>query len=40
MSHEQTLAWLDQANAGMVLAAADRLTAAVREIHKIADDAA
>ncbi len=38
MSHEQMLAWLDQANAGEVQAAADRLTAAATEIRKIADE--
>ncbi|MEU0597697.1 translation initiation factor IF-2 [Streptomyces sp. NPDC006393] len=38
MSHEQMLAWLDQANAGEVQAAADRLTAAAKEIRKIADE--
>ncbi|MFE2988190.1 translation initiation factor IF-2 [Streptomyces sp. NPDC059262] len=38
MSHEQMLAWLDQANSGDVQAAAGRLTAAAKEIHKIADE--
>ncbi|WJV46494.1 hypothetical protein [Streptomyces flavofungini] len=38
MSHEQMLAWLDQANAGQVQAAADRLVAAAAEIRKIADE--
>ncbi|MCD7440424.1 translation initiation factor IF-2 [Streptomyces lincolnensis] len=38
MSHEQMLAWLDQANAGTVQAAADRLIAAAKEIRKIADE--
>lgn len=38
MSHEQMLAWLDQANAGEVQAAADRLTAAAKEIRKIAEE--
>ncbi|MBL3666793.1 translation initiation factor IF-2 [Streptomyces sp. M2CJ-2] len=38
MSHEQMLAWLDKANAGTVQAAADRLIAAAKEIHKIAED--
>lgn len=38
MSHEQMLAWLDQADAGEVQAAADRLTTATTEIRKIADD--
>ncbi len=38
MSHEQMLAWLDQANAGEVQAAADRLTAAAEEIRKIAEE--
>ncbi|MFD9069335.1 translation initiation factor IF-2 [Streptomyces lasiicapitis] len=38
MSHEQMLAWLDQANGGVVQAAADRLVAAATEIRKIADE--
>ncbi|MFE9838220.1 translation initiation factor IF-2 [Streptomyces sp. NPDC005551] len=38
MSHEQMLQWLDQANAGTVQAAADRLTAAAREIRSIAEE--
>ncbi|MEV5876819.1 translation initiation factor IF-2 [Streptomyces sp. NPDC052101] len=38
MSHEQMLAWLDQADPGTVESAADRLAAAAREIHKIADE--
>ncbi|MCX5437646.1 translation initiation factor IF-2 [Streptomyces sp. NBC_00569] len=38
MSHEQMLAWLDQANSGDVQDAAGRLTAAAKEIHKIADE--
>ena len=38
MSHEQMLTWLDQANAGTVQAAADRLIAAAKEIRKIADE--
>jgi uncharacterized protein YukE len=38
MSHEEMLAWLDQANAGEVQAAADRLTAAATEIRKIAEE--
>ncbi|MEU8486493.1 translation initiation factor IF-2 [Streptomyces sp. NPDC048641] len=38
MSHEQMLAWLDQANSGDVQAAAGKLTAAAKEIHRIADD--
>ncbi|MFD6325973.1 translation initiation factor IF-2 [Streptomyces sp. NPDC058442] len=38
MSHEQMLAWLDQANAGTVQAAADRLVAAAEEIRKIAEE--
>ncbi|MEV6535434.1 translation initiation factor IF-2, partial [Streptomyces sp. NPDC051639] len=38
MSHEQMLAWLDQANAGTVQAAAARLTAAAKEIRKIAEE--
>jgi hypothetical protein len=36
MSHEQMLAWLDQANSGTVQAAADKLVAAAKEIRKIA----
>lgn len=38
MSHEQMLAWLDQANAGTVQAAADRLVTAAKEIRKIAEE--
>lgn len=38
MSHEQMLAWLDQANAGTVQAAATRLAAAAEEIRKIAEE--
>ncbi|GAA0906150.1 hypothetical protein GCM10009549_10890 [Streptomyces thermoalcalitolerans] len=38
MSHEQMLAWLDQANASEVQAAADRLMAAAKEIKKIAEE--
>ncbi|MER5845145.1 translation initiation factor IF-2 [Streptomyces prasinus] len=38
MSHEQMLAWLDKADAGMVQAAADRLTAAAEEIREIAEE--
>ncbi len=38
MSHEQMLAWLDQANAGTVQAAADRLVAAAKEIRRIAEE--
>ncbi|WP_406727371.1 translation initiation factor IF-2 [Streptomyces sp. GD-15H] len=38
MSHEQMLAWLDQANSGTVQAAADRLIAAAKEIRKIAEE--
>ncbi|GAA3835816.1 translation initiation factor IF-2 [Streptomyces phyllanthi] len=38
MSHEQMLAWLDQANAGTVQAAADRLATAAKEITKIAEE--
>ncbi|MGW5177131.1 translation initiation factor IF-2 [Streptomyces sp. NPDC004082] len=38
MSHEQMLQWLDQADAGTVQAAADRLTAAAREIRSIAEE--
>ncbi|WP_225098676.1 translation initiation factor IF-2 [Streptomyces sp. CoH27] len=38
MSHEQMLAWLDQADAGTVQAAADRLTVAAQEIRKIAEE--
>ncbi|CAM5546438.1 hypothetical protein SALBM311S_08240 [Streptomyces alboniger] len=38
MSHEQMLAWLDQANSGTVQAAADRLIAAAKEIRSIAED--
>ncbi|MFJ8827211.1 translation initiation factor IF-2 [Streptomyces sp. NPDC102467] len=36
MSHEQMLEWLDQASSGEIQAAADNLTAAAKEIHKIA----
>ncbi len=38
MSHEQMLAWLDQANSGTVQGAADRLAKVAEEIHKIADE--
>ncbi|MGW4750713.1 translation initiation factor IF-2, partial [Streptomyces sp. NPDC004290] len=38
ISHEQMLAWLDQANSGEVQAAAGRLTAAAEEIRKIAEE--
>lgn len=38
MSHEEMLAWLDQANAGEVQSAADRLTAAAKEIRKIGEE--
>ena len=38
MSHEQMLAWLDQANSGTVQAAADRLTAVAKEIRTIAEE--
>ncbi|OLZ60742.1 hypothetical protein AV521_44820 [Streptomyces sp. IMTB 2501] len=38
MSHEQMLAWLDQADAGTVQAAADRLAAAAQEIRNIAEE--
>ncbi|MFD7163976.1 translation initiation factor IF-2 [Streptomyces violascens] len=38
MSHEDMLAWLDQANSGTVQGAADRLAAAAKEIRKIAED--
>ncbi|MZD05402.1 translation initiation factor IF-2 [Streptomyces sp. SID5785] len=38
LTHEQMLAWLDQANSGEVQAAANRLAAAAKEIHKIADE--
>jgi uncharacterized protein YukE len=38
MSHEQMLAWLDQANSGTVRSAADRLTAAAKEIRKIGEE--
>ncbi|MER7686178.1 translation initiation factor IF-2 [Streptomyces sp. NPDC097610] len=38
MSHEQMLAWLDQANSGTVQGAADRLIAAAKEIRKIAEE--
>ncbi|MBK3575305.1 translation initiation factor IF-2 [Streptomyces sp. MBT65] len=38
MSHEQMLAWLDQANSGTVRSAADRLTAAAKKIRKIGEE--
>jgi len=38
MSHEQMLAWLDQANAGVVSGAAERLKSAADEIEKIAGE--
>jgi len=38
MSHEQMLAWLDQANSGVVSAAAARLKSAADEIEKIAGE--
>ncbi|MGW1891692.1 translation initiation factor IF-2 [Streptomyces sp. NPDC002004] len=38
MSHEQMLAWLDQADSGVVQAAADKLKAAATEISKIAEE--
>ena len=38
MTHEQMLKWLGRADHGTVQAAADRLTAAAKEIHKIAKD--
>ncbi|WP_405991465.1 translation initiation factor IF-2 [Streptomyces sp. NBC_00986] len=38
MSHEQMLAWLDQANPGTVRLAADRLTAAAEEIRRIGEE--
>ncbi|MFF5299005.1 translation initiation factor IF-2 [Streptomyces sp. NPDC013161] len=38
MSHEQMLAWLDQANSGTVRLAADRLTAAAQEIRRIGEE--
>ncbi|GAQ55541.1 hypothetical protein a10_05378 [Streptomyces acidiscabies] len=38
MSHEQMLAWLDQANAGTVAGAASRLKYAADEITKIAEE--
>ncbi|MFG3369009.1 translation initiation factor IF-2 [Streptomyces sp. NPDC048156] len=38
MSHEAMLEWLDQANSGSVQAAAERLKAAAKEIHSIAED--
>ncbi|MFI0238918.1 hypothetical protein [Streptomyces sp. NPDC016845] len=38
MTHEQMLAWLDAADAGTVQAAADKLAAAAKEIHSIADE--
>ncbi|MGY0024352.1 hypothetical protein ACVHNB_35985 [Streptomyces sp. YJ-C3] len=38
MTHEQMLAWLDNADADTVQAAADKLAAAAKEIHSIADE--
>ncbi|MGX1670209.1 translation initiation factor IF-2 [Streptomyces sp. NPDC055400] len=38
MSHEAMLDWLDQANSGSVQAAAEKLKAAAKEIHSIAED--
>jgi uncharacterized protein YukE len=38
MTHEQMLAWLDAADAGSVQAAADKLAAAAKEIHSIAEE--
>jgi len=38
MSHEQMLAWLDQADSGTVQAAADKLVSAAEEIRKIAEE--
>lgn len=38
MSHEEMLQWLDQANSGVVQAAADRLAAAAKAIHDIAGE--
>lgn len=38
MSHEEMLAWLDQANSGAIQGAADRLVSAATEIRKIAED--
>ncbi|MFB8270206.1 translation initiation factor IF-2 [Streptomyces sp. NPDC055955] len=38
MSHEAMLEWLDQANSGSIQAAAERLKAAAKEIHSIAED--
>lgn len=38
MSHEQMLAWLDQANSGVVSGAASRLKKAAEEIQDIADE--
>lgn len=38
MRHEDMLAWLDQANSGVVRGAADKLVAAAAEIHRIAED--
>ncbi len=38
MSHEEMLAWLDQANSGAIQSAADRLVSAATEIRKIAED--
>lgn len=38
MSHEQMLAWLDQANSGAVQGAADRLLSAAKKIREIGED--
>ncbi|MFD7179807.1 hypothetical protein ACFV90_07255 [Streptomyces sp. NPDC059904] len=38
MTHEQMLAWLDEADAGTVQAAADKLASAAKEIHSIAEE--
>lgn len=38
MSHEEMLAWLDEANSGAIQGAADRLVSAATEIRKIAED--
>lgn len=38
MSHEQMLAWLDQADSGTVQAAAEKLVSAAEEIRKIAEE--
>ncbi|MER7199362.1 MULTISPECIES: translation initiation factor IF-2 [unclassified Streptomyces] len=38
MSHEAMLEWLDKANSGSVQAAAEKLKAAAKEIHSIAED--